>query len=99
MMAHVMNDALHSDLEDRVGELAAIKHLLYVLSDQLTFALDLDRGRVDGDIVTLKFGRDSLDAMSYLAAESWNRTGDLHEKLLAVLNESVSDSPALARAA
>lgn len=98
-MAHTMNDAAHSAFEDRSCEVGDLRHMLYILSDALATHLNEDRGRVDGEIVTLKFGRDNLDALIYLASEAWKRSGEIQDKMNALLNDSVSETPPMAQAA
>jgi len=98
-MAHTINDDLHSDLEDRVGELAEIKHFLFLLSDKLEKSMSEERGTTQRGHVTLSFSRESLEATVYLASESWRRAADLHERLYSLLNDSVSDAPQMAQAA
>lgn len=96
-MAHTMNDALYSDLEDRVGELAEIRHLLYLLSSALESSFGRDQS--DAPVVKLTLSRDMLNSTIYIAGDAWLRIAKLHEALSLLLDESSVDGQQLAEAA
>lgn len=73
------NDGMFSVAKD-------LQHSLHHLMSDLEFSFDFNRGKVDGNEVTLRFQKDGIDAALWLAAMAWNRAKDLVDIIEAVQN-------------
>lgn len=61
-----------------------LQRALYLLMSDLEDSFAFDRGKIDGNTVTLKFQKDGIDAALWLAAMAWGRAKDLVEIIEAV---------------
>lgn len=66
-------------MDDMGGQAVALKHMLSFLTEDLERSLNEKRGKVEGELVTLRFQREGLDATLWLASEIWRRVVDLTE--------------------
>lgn len=60
-----------------------IRTLAYLLLADVESALDMKRGSVDGETVTLKFQKEGIHATSWLTGKIWNDLVDLDNFLSA----------------
>lgn len=64
-------------IEDIWGKTVALQHVLHFLTCDLESSLSEQRGKVEGETVTLRFQRGGIAATLWLASEAWSKSVDL----------------------
>lgn len=64
-------------MEDIWGQTVALQHVLHFLTSDLESILSEQRGKVEGETVTLRFQRGGIAATLWLASEAWSKSVDL----------------------
>lgn len=74
--------------EETHSEIIALRHMLTFLLADLEFGLSEQRGKVDGETVSLIFQRGKIESTLWLVSSAWLKAMDLDALLNSVAEEA-----------